>query len=196
MTKAAPLTASIVALSAVFALGATSAKAEGPKVSYDRFFSVGDWTVQGGAAASAIGVEDNGNSETAAVGNIGFEVGYFVTDNVALGLGAGVSIFDFGQVNATSFGLEPRASCFFDGLEHVVPYVGVQGGYGYFDVDTGTNTFDDDALTYGAHVGVAIPLNGYNFIDLRAQYSRIDFESYGVEIDHTLLVGAGYRMNF
>lgn len=125
-----------------------------------------------------------------------FEIDYFFTDNVAVSIGANVLLFDFGQTSATSFGLEPRVSYFFDGLDHMVPYVGVQGGYGYFDLDSGGTNFDEDARTYDALVGVAIPLNVYNFIDLRAQYSLIDVESNGLEIDDTLLVGAGYCTKF
>ncbi len=111
-------------------------------------------------------VETNGDDHTAAVGALSFEICYFVTDNVAVSIGADVSLFDFGQTSATSFGLEPRVSYFFDSLDHMVPYAGVQGGYVYFDADSRGTNFDEDALTYGTLLGIDIPLNVYNFIRL------------------------------
>ena len=100
-------------------------------------FSVCDWTVQGAVAAPAISIEPSGDDDTAAIGALSFEIGCFITDNVAVSSSATVSLFDFGQTSAISFGPQPRVSYFFNRPYHLVLYVGAQGGYGYFGMDSG-----------------------------------------------------------
>lgn len=178
---------------------AAPAAAHDSKISHDRFFSAGDWTIMANVGAAGIGAEDaSGDYEMGGFIAGGLEAGYFVTDNIAIGIAATAQHFDVDTVSATGIGLLPNVNYFFDGLDHFVPYLGVHAGYSYYDVDVeGTNVDDDDdGFAYGAQVGAAIPLNGYSFVDVRLTYSRIDLDVGRTEIEDLVLFNLGYRLKF
>lgn len=109
-------------------------------------------------------------------------VGYFVIDNLAVGLSAAFQSYKDKTGNddwsdpSTAFAIMPFATYYIPLQGQVRPFVGVGGGFG------GVSEGDDDAdkfsgLALGGNAGVAIFLNDKISLDLGAQYIHTNYKN-------------------
>ena len=105
-------------------------------------------------------------------------LGYFVNDNVQVGVSAGASWAEANKVDTDSYSLGLFGKYHFMPTNQWVPYVGLQFAWTDVDVDypTAMATADEqyDGIMWGPLVGIRYELNAYN--DFYVQYEYQIFE--------------------
>lgn len=118
---------------------------------------------------------DNADAEMALIAG---KFGWFLSDELSLGMTAsGVSIsFDDGDVTQLFFELEPNYH--FNTTGSVVPYAGIHAGLSIAE----GNGYDSNDFSYGLQGGIKSFLNDNAALDTQLRYTATDIDGNDVDI--------------
>lgn len=101
-------------------------------------------------------------------------VGYFVANNIAVGVDLGVASItqkeDGDKVTTSTFSVMPTGTYYFKGASNIIPYLGVGVGYQTAKQDFGSDDLTISGLAYKGKGGVVFLLNQTVGIDLGLTY--------------------------
>lgn len=112
-------------------------------------------------------------------------LGYFVTDNIQIGISAFASWAEEGNRDTDTFGIGPVVKYHFMPTNQWVPYV---GGQAFWSRES--NGQDVDGLVWGPLAGLRYELNVYNDLFIEYQYRMFESDLGDIFDDaHAILVG-------
>jgi outer membrane protein with beta-barrel domain len=119
-------------------------------------------------------------------------LGYFINDNVQLGVSAGVSWAEANKVDTDALSLGVFGKYHFMPTNQWVPYVGFQLDWTDVEVDYPGATPDEqyDGIMWGPLVGLRYELNAYNDFYVQYEYQLFEGDLGKIwEDGHSLVVG-------
>ena len=142
------------------------------------------------------------------ISNINFsaDAGYFVIDNLSVGLEFMVSSSketyeesgDESEFKSSSFAVLPQATYFFRSDSDIAPFVGAKVGYMYAGGEEDINKYS--GLAFGANAGLAYFINSNVSIDLMVEYLNASLsnkeESDFVQKNSAIGAGIGFSIYF
>lgn len=152
--------------------------------------------------SDADGFEDVDGGKTTEI-NFKPAAGYFVIDNLALGLLVSISSTtakdDDYKSTSTSTAVGPFIRYYFP-MESVLPFITAHGIFGStkhkFDADDYDGDYKTSLTSLGGGAGLAIPLSDSVTFDIIAGYSSSTFKDSDDNPDNERIVGGAFGVNF
>jgi len=130
------------------------------------------------------------DGESLDITSIDLEASYFLMDNLSIGVNTAWFMFTIDGLEATAIGLEANARYHFQINQNFIPYVGIDVGNFYINLDDET----ENIATYGAHLGFKTPINKNVYFDTQLKWTDYDLPE-NIELTSTQIL-LGLKIKF
>lgn len=150
---------------------------------------VGSWYLRGDVGWSFLDWSGGSDDDAITFGaGVGYQYNTYLRTDLRIDYSGGYSVGGGAELDAltalANFYLDVPVS------EQLTPYVGVGAGYGWADVDPGS---DDSGFSYALMAGAGFDMTRTLMLDVGYRYREIDISGPNVA-DHSFL--AGFRFTF